>query len=269
MLGLTGDAEKKAMDRAKRAGSPAELLRSVVAGDAKIGELSAELKSAVKIPGENAKPEDIAAFQKAWGVPEAPDKYDLKELGDLSEADKEIWDEVLPKLHKANYSQTQLAEAAQALKTAETIAARRMQEKANAAKAATDDALIIEYGSRKAVEANVELANRWLADVFGKHMDGEARTAFLNMQLADGTSIGAHPGFVRAAIAAARETMPDALPDIGDGGQAIDVNGRIKQITALAHSKKDADVAEYARLQPELHKLIAIQNRRNGSGAAR
>lgn len=36
------------------------------------------VKDYVKIPGEKATPEEIAAYRKAQGIPESPDKYDLK-----------------------------------------------------------------------------------------------------------------------------------------------------------------------------------------------
>lgn len=266
-MGLEGDALKRAQEVAKRAGSPAELLRSVMAGTAKITDLTAELKQSVKIPGDKAKPEEIAAFQKAWGVPEAADKYDLSELGEMSPVDKEVWGEVLPSLHKANFSQAQITEAAKAMKAAEAIAAKRSQEVAEKAAQDTRDALLIEYGSSKAVEANIELANRYLGDLLGKHMDQEARNGFLKLQLADGRSIGAHPGFVKAIIAAAREWSPDGLPDTGDSGQQVDVDARIREITAKAHSNNINDRREYERLQGELDKLIAVQTRRNARAA--
>jgi len=268
-LNLEGDALKRAAEVAKRASSPAELLRSVMAGTAKITELTAELKGAVKIPGEKAKAEEVEAFHKAWGVPEKADGYDLKPLGELSEVDKEIWDEVLPSLHKGHVSQAQMGVMAAALKTAETIAAKKMQDRAEAAKKATDDALLVEYGSRKEVNANIELANRYLGELLGKHMDGEARSNFLKLQLADGTSIGAHQGFVKAIVEAARQWAPEGMPDIGEGGQRIDIKARMDEIMSKAHSKDPATMQEYKRLQPELMKLTAAYNRRNnGAGAS-
>lgn len=262
-LGLEGDALKRAQERAKRASSPAELLRTVLAGDAKIADMAAELKSAVKIPGDKAKPEEIEAFQKAWGVPEAPDKYDLKALGELSPVDREIWDEVLPEFHKRHYSQEQLNAAAQALAKANEIAAKRMQERAEQVAAKTRDDLLVEYGSTKELNANMELANRYLGAILGKHMDGEARNAFLRMQLADGTSIGAHPGFVRAIVDAARQWAGDSIPDIGENGAGFDIDARVREITAKSQSTNPAEKAEYVRLQPELERLVAAQLRRN------
>jgi hypothetical protein len=34
--------------------------------------------NSVRVPGADAKPEDVAAFHKALGVPDTPDKYDVK-----------------------------------------------------------------------------------------------------------------------------------------------------------------------------------------------
>lgn len=263
---LEGEALKKAKEAAKRSSSPAELLRSVMAGTTKITELTAELKGAVKIPGDKAKPEEIEAFQKAWGVPESPDKYDLKPLGELNEVDKEIWDEVLPGFHKGSFNQSQIAVVAQALDTAKTIAEKRMEDRAKVIDEATRESLLLEYGSSKAVKANIELANRYLGELLGEHMDKEARQNFMNLRLEDGTRIGSLLPFTKAVIEKAREWAPDSLPEIGEGGQQVDPEKRIKDIVKLSHSQKPEDKKEYQRLQPELDRLIAAKNRRDAGG---
>lgn len=269
-MGLEGDAEKKAKEVAKRSASPAELLRRVLASDSKIGELSQAAKERVLLPNaKGAKEDDIKAFDKAWGVPETPDKYDLTPLGEMSELDKELWDTVLPTFHKGKFSQAQVAEVATALKAAEGIAQKRMEDRAKAIDAEMEENLRVEYPGRE-YKANVELANRYLETLLGKHMgDKEERTSFLNMKLADGTRIGSYTPFVKAIIEAARDWSPEGLPEIGEGGQEIDPQARIKAITKLSHSQAPADKREYERLQPELHRLIAAQNRRNANGAAK
>lgn len=268
-MGLEGDALKKAQEFAKRTASPAELLRRVMASDAKISEKDAEIKGRVKIPGEKASEEEVKAFQKAWGIPEAHDKYDLTAAGEMSEIDREIWDEVLPKFHKGHFSQGQLDLAAEAVKIAGDIGTRRMEEYAKAVDNETNEKLLLEYGSSKAVKANVELANRWLGETLGKHMDADARREFLNLKLEDGTRIGSHLSFVKAAIEAGRQWAPEGLPEIGEGGKEVDIDARIREIMKISHSSKPADKKEYQRLQPELERLIAVQNRRNAASAAR
>jgi len=41
-------------------------------------EMEEKLKGTVRIPTEKSSPEEIAAYRKAVGVPESPDKYELK-----------------------------------------------------------------------------------------------------------------------------------------------------------------------------------------------
>ena len=265
-LNLEGDALKRAQEIAKRAGSPGELLRSVIAGTTKITELTADIKGRVKIPGEKAAPEDVEAFRKAWGVPEAADKYDLAALGEMTDVDKEVWQDALPVLHKANLSQAQINATAQVLKSAETVVARRMEDRAKAIDIATQETLLLEYGSSKERDANIELANRYLGEVLGKHMDQAARTDLMNMKMADGTRLGSHVGFAKGIIEAARAWAPDALPDIGESGTGFDPQARISEITKLAHSQKPADRKAYEAMQPELHRLTAQVNRRNAAG---
>lgn len=265
-LSLEGDALKRAQEAAKRAASPAELLRSVLTGTQKISELTADIKDRVKIPGEKAKPEDVEAFRKAWGVPEAHDKYDLAALGEMTEVDKEIWNDALPVLHKANLSQAQINATAQVLKTAETVVAKRMEDRAKAVDIATQESLLLEYGSSKERDANIELANRYLGEVLGKHMDQAARTDLMNMKMADGTRLGSHIGFAKGIIEAARAWAPDALPEMGESGAGFDPQQKINEIIKLSHSQKPADKKEYQRLQPELQRLVASVNRRNAAG---
>lgn len=58
-----------------------DLAKMVVSGSRKISAHGDELKKAtegmVRIPGEGATPEDIAAWRKARGVPDTPDGYEL------------------------------------------------------------------------------------------------------------------------------------------------------------------------------------------------
>ncbi len=48
---------------------------------------SGKMEGYIKVPGENATPEEVAAYRKAQGVPDAPDGYELKkpegELGNF------------------------------------------------------------------------------------------------------------------------------------------------------------------------------------------
>lgn len=58
----------------------------------------------VKLPGENATPEELAEYAKAMGIPEAPDKYNITAQPakgyEVTEADKELIGGVTKELHE-------------------------------------------------------------------------------------------------------------------------------------------------------------------------
>lgn len=68
------------------------MLKMVVNGSRKISAHGEELKNAtegmIKIPGEGASVEDIAAYRKATGVPDTPEGYELLTPEGVSEEDK-------------------------------------------------------------------------------------------------------------------------------------------------------------------------------------
>jgi hypothetical protein len=62
----------KALPQAQKYATPADLLKGYFEAEKMIG------RKGVQIPGENATPEEHAAFRAALGVPDAPDAYGLK-----------------------------------------------------------------------------------------------------------------------------------------------------------------------------------------------
>jgi hypothetical protein len=256
--------------------SPAELLRSVLAGDAKISEVTAQLKDRVKLPtGKKDDPKDVAAFDKAWGVPEKPEGYKVwaPDGFEYTDMHKGLIAEAVKDFHKAHFNQAQVDIALQALDRAERMAEKTLGDESKARKQATDDALVVEYGSRQTYEANRELANRYLQQTFGpyfKDAEGNStlKSGMLDLQLADGSYLGDHQGFVQGIIALAKQASDDGLPIAGEPTEGVDIDKRISEITSIAHSDKPADKREYARLQPELDRLIAARNRRNTKGKA-
>lgn len=73
----------KALPAAQKYATPADLLKGYVEAEKLIG------RKGVAIPGENATPEEHAAFRAALGVPENPDAYGLKAPEGVP---PEVWD---------------------------------------------------------------------------------------------------------------------------------------------------------------------------------
>lgn len=64
---------------------------------------------AIKIPGKDAKPEEIAAFREKLGVPKTAADYDLSSLGKEMALDPGQKDDVLGHFHKLGLTQEQVA----------------------------------------------------------------------------------------------------------------------------------------------------------------
>ena len=62
-------------DGFKKYKSLPDLLKGAAHASKKLGE---KTEGMVKVPGENATPEEIAAYRKAMGVPDKPDAYEIK-----------------------------------------------------------------------------------------------------------------------------------------------------------------------------------------------
>lgn len=262
--GLPDEQKGKAKDWLAKRSSPHEVLRAGLAADAKIQELS---QGRVKVPtGKGDDPKDIAAFRKAIGVPEKVEDYKIdlpKEYGaELQANDKELLDEFLKDAHEKNMTQAQVDHS---IKTYWAV-----QQRVNAMRAAeamrvdqaAEDEIRTEMG--KEFRGNVELINRMLSDGLSKHgWDApEDRRDFLSQRLENGVKLGSWPPFVRWLSEMARERADDGTLEFGDGGDAVDVDRRIDDIMKI----RDKDMKEYQRLEPELKKLIAVQNRRKTRG---
>lgn len=165
----------------------------------------------VKLPGETATDEDKQAFAKAIGIPEAPDKYEIKvkppEGLDVTDADKAFLSKAVAKLHATGG----LAASPQVANIAHEIYYDFMQEQAATMAAAavvkareSEAALRKEWGAD--YETNLGLANEAIK-AYGagdKELDG-----LLDKQFADGTKLGAYPSIIRMLSNAARNGVED------------------------------------------------------------
>ena len=262
--GLPTDQQDKAKKFLAARQSPYDVLRSAMSADAKISELT---RDRVKIPtGERDDPKEVAAYRKARGVPDDVKGYKVdipEEYGPLTSLDEGLKDEFLTEAHKRHWGQKDIDFALQtqfAIQRTTTAAqAKRVLE---AQQAAQDD-LRVEYG--KEYRPNVELVNRMFSEGLSKYglEQPEERLDFLSKRFSDGTALGEHPAFVKMMVEIARERADAGALIMGEtsdgGGQ--DLDKREKEIMGYMHS----DPKEYARLQPELHKIIAAQNRRKGA----
>lgn len=221
----------------------------------------------VKLPGEGASDEEKQAFAKALGIPESPDKYEIKvkppEGLEVSEADKAFLGKITAKLHATG----SFAAHPEAANIAHEVYYEMMQEQAAQIAAAAQQkaaegkqTLQQVYGNN--FELEMKHANAALT-AFGPR-DPEKLKGFLNRQLLDGTKLGDDPEIIQMLVRASRATQEDPmfLSTLSDGlpSNPADVQSKIDDIMKLRGTPA------YAQREQELKQLIAQRERLAGRG---
>lgn len=221
--------DEKLLKRLSRYASPKAAFDALISAQDKIsrGELKKPLSA-------NASPEELAAYRADQGIPETPDKYDLK-LSDgrvIGEADKPLIDKFLTSMHGKNATPEQVSAGIDAYyDVVEEIQAQRY-ENDESFKQQSEDELRAEFGND--FRRNMNMVSGLLAGAPGnvKEMLMDARTE-------DGTRIINSPDTLRWLTQLAREINPVAavVPGAGaNAGQAI--SDEIANITKLMGDPK-------------------------------
>lgn len=247
-------ADEKKLTRLSRFASPEAVFDSYIAAENKIR--SGELKSVLP---KDAKPEEVAQWRKDNGIPEAPDKYDLKFDSGLviGEEDKPIIDEFLKSAHGANYTPEQAKGAIEWWYKDRERQVQTLQTKDSKDKDATLDALNAEWG--KEFRTNMNMIDGVLAQ-----FPEDVRDELKGGRLPDGTAIFNHPGILRAFASIAREINPAGTLVPGGGGDpAKGVDDEIAGIektmreNRAAYNRDEKMQARYRELLVAREKLSA------------
>ncbi len=216
-----GKVDDKVLSRVKRYATPQDALNAHFALQSRIS--SGEFRSVLP---KDANDEQIKAWRAENGIPEAPDKYELKLKDGLvvGEEDKPVIDGFLGRAHKANLTAQQASEAVDWYyeEVERQTAARADQDKALAAKA--QDALRAAWGTDYRTNENLVMG---LLD----SAPAGVKDQFMHGRLADGTPIMSHPETVMWLRQMAGEINPVTalIPNAGANIMGA-VEDEIKQI---------------------------------------
>lgn len=166
----------------------------------------------VSIPGDDATDEDRAAYAKARGIPETPDKYEIKTKPpqgyEPNDTDKERLSDITAFLHSKGgvYADPAVINAAHELyyREAETAVAYALATAARQAEVTNEMLGKLWPGPEKA--RNIGFAKAAAANYFGKEWSDIA-----DMQFADGSLLGDNVQFIKAMARIGRETMEDPI----------------------------------------------------------
>lgn len=235
-----GDAKK--LGRLSRYASPQALADALIAAQNRIS--AGELKPALK---KDATEEQIKEYRASVGIPETPDKYDLKDFT-ISETDKPLIDQFLVKAHETNQTPEQVKAGIESyFAIAEKMADTRRGQDAEVQKV-SEDALRKEWGDD--FRNNVNLINGFLDGA----PDG-LKDRLMMGRLSDGTPIGSDPDVLRWLLGVELERNPTATVVAGAGGAMKEtVEDEIKQIETFmgkdrkAYNKDEKMQARYRQL---------------------
>lgn len=237
-------------------------LEELVRGNKELRRERDQLKSkAVVPPGKDASEEEVAAFRKAIGVPDSPDKYEFPELPDEEmtdevKASREAWAKVM---HEHNVP----ADAAKAL--AERMQ-QSLQEKQEAQAQADrefaqqqDQALKKEWG--KDYDANKEYATqavRELASRTGIDLEG-----LRHKEMKDGRFLLDDADVLRLFAPIGREMSEGTLGRTVDDGERQRIEDEISDLRQkINKAQADGDSRKANELYQKEQQLIA---KRDGS----
>ena len=154
---------------------------------------------------KDATPEQVAQWRKENGIPDAPDKYDLKFDNGLviGEQDKPLIDEFVSKMHGENANPAQVKAAIASYYEILGKQQQAMAESDSAYKDESLEGLREEWGGD--FKKNLNAVNGFL-----QSLPEDTRLAFENARTPDGKLIGNDPAIIKWLAATAYEINPAA-----------------------------------------------------------
>jgi len=208
--------DKKALKTLERMATPADLWKSY--SEAKSALNAGDL---VKVPGKKATKDEVAAFNKALGVPETPEAYldNIKLSKDrvLGDDDKPVLESFVKAMHPAGATPA-VVNAATNWWFDYQQAVQEQQEQSD-----SDFRIESEIGLKQELGGNYTRATNAIGTLFSQ-APKEVVGLLLNGRTADGHKLGDHPLIVKWLAETALELNPAAsmqAPD-GDSIKAMD-----------------------------------------------
>lgn len=243
-------AAEREMKRLERIADPAAVYGMYRELEAKFSQ-----GGLTKIPGKDAPPEEIKAFQKAIGVPENPKDYvenlTLPNGIKLGDQDKQIASDFAEAMHKAGAPQSVMNEAYSWYLKNEELRAAAIDQQDDANKTQSLQALKAEWGP--AFQRNTNAISSLFAYAPGgadMQNDGALFNRLLGGRMADGRIIGDDPDMVKFLVAIAKEVNPVATVVESADGSGKGIDDEIADIEKLMRTDRrayDKDTQKQAR----------------------
>lgn len=219
---------------------------------------SGEVKVVTPFP-EKGTDQEKAAWRKEQGIPDAPDKYDLKFDNGLviGEDDKPIVAKYLQHAHSRNFTPAQVKEnIGWFLSDFKTMAEQERAESVARTKQATEDKL------REAWKGDYRMRRTAVENLVTGHFGGsDSDLGKLVM-----ASVETHPEFAQSLANLALELNPAAPlmpPSDSAAGQMVNIETKIKEIEGLMKTDRKA----YNARSDEYRQLLEAREKMKARGA--
>jgi hypothetical protein len=196
--------------------------------------------------GKDAKPEEVAAFREAHGIPAEPGKYDLGDL-EVPEGEKPMVEKFLARVHQVNMTPEHVRASLAAYTEISEAARNERLAQDNDIKTAAEDALRAEWGNDYRVNINL------VTNLLDTAPEG-LRDKLLRGRLADGTPVGSSPEALKFLVGLARERNPAGVVVPSGVATAQSVTDEIQKIEKAmrddraAYNRDDKLQARYRQL---------------------
>lgn len=252
---LAAGGDDKKMQRISRYASPQALAEALIESQDKIR--SAGLK--VAAPKDN--PEALKTWRAENGIPDAPDKYEIKLSNDLivGDADKPYLNDFLKTAHEANLPPDAVNKMADWYFQKQETQIMEVAKQDDGQLREAKKALMQEWGG--GYEGNLDEVANHLVGQYGQEMASQLHLA----RLPDGRLLGNVPEFTRALLKQARDQNPGAVLVPGASNQTAAVGDRIKQIKDIMVN----DPNKYWKdpnMQEEFAKLLQFEEKAKQRG---
>lgn len=252
--------DEKFLNKLGRYRSPDTFAKSYKDLQQKVTELTDRAKSAPEKPGEGATEEDIAAYRKAAGIPDAPEGY-IEALPDglvIGDEDKEAISVFLKDMHDGNAPPEHVHRALSWWNQHKEALATKQVEADRASMSETEEELRTEWG--REYTANLNAMRAFLASAPTDAEGNSLKDMLMSARLPNGRLLGNDATALRWMVDLAMQANPAATIAPGDRGKsAADIDAELKSIEKKMGTPKytDADAARWKELTEAKAKLAS------------
>ena len=240
-------ADEKVLNRLQRYASPEAALQALIAAQNRIS--AGELKPVL---GKDASADEIKAWRTEHGIPETPDKYDLKDAK-IEGIPPDLLNEVFTEAHASNQTPEQVKATLKAWnKISNNVAEKRVEADLKFQKEG-EDALRNEWGGE--FRRNINLVHGLLDGAGAPGL----KENLLSARLPNGQPIGSSPEVLKMLVSLALIQNPTGVvvPG-GDGNQAKGIDEEIAGIEKTMRENRGA-YNKSEPMQARLRELYAAR----------